>query len=191
VRWSDDEREEFLAGIEDEARRLDRVVGDLLSASRIEAGTLRPVKDWHDVGDLVDDVVGRLRSRAPRHRIVVDVADDLPPAKLDRMEIAQALGNLIENATKYASDGTEVVVSARLDGDAVLIQVSDRGPGVSADAARRIFEPFERAAREGTAGSGLGLAVAKSFVEAHGGRIWIEPRTGGGSTFAFTLPRTA
>lgn len=188
VEWSEDEREEFLSGIEDEARRLDRIVGDLLSASRIEAGTLHPAKDWHDVGDLVDDVVGRLQARAPRHRIVVDVADDLPPAKLDQVEIAHVLTNLIENATKYASDGTDIVVHARMIGDDVRFEVSDRGPGVPAEAARRIFEPFERAAREGTAGSGLGLAVAKSFVEAHGGRIWIEPRSGGGSTFAFTLP---
>lgn len=191
VAWSEDEREEFLAGIEDEARRLDRFVGDLLSVSRIESGTLRPAKDWHDVGDLVDDVVGRMRPHAPRHRIVVDIADELPPTKLDQVEIEQVLTNLIENATKYADVGTEVVVSVRQDGDDVRFDISDRGPGVPLEAARRVFEPFERAARDGAAGTGLGLAVAKSFVEAHGGRIWIEQRTGGGSTFAFTLPRSA
>lgn len=192
VAWSEEEREEFLAGIEDEARRLDRFVGDLLSVSRIEAGTLRPQMDWHDVRAIVDDVVGRLRSHAKGHRIVVDVDEDLAPARLDQVEIAQVLTNLIENATKYAPVGTEIVVSARADGDGVRIGVSDRGPGVPPGAARRIFEPFERASRDGGAtGSGLGLAVAKSFVEAHGGRIWIEPRTGGGSTFAFTLPGRA
>lgn len=189
VTWSDDEREEFLTSIEAESRRLDRFVGDLLSVSRIEAGTLRPVKDWHDVGDLVEDVAGRVRLRAPRHRIVVDVPEDLAPAMLDEVEIAQALTNLIENATKYAPEGTEILVRVRHDGESLRFEVADRGPGVPAGAAQRIFEPFERAARDGTtSGSGLGLAVAKSFVEAHGGRIWIEPRGGGGSTFAFTLP---
>lgn len=191
VTWSDEERDEFLAGIDGEARRLDRFVGDLLSVSRIEAGMLRPTKDWHDLGDLVEDVVGRLRPLAPRHRIVVEVPDDLAPAKLDQVEIAQVLTNLIENATKYAPEGTEIVVRVQEAGDGIRLEVSDRGPGVPIGAGQRIFEPFERAAREGTpAGTGLGLAVAKSFVEAHGGRIWTEPRSGGGATFAFTIPRS-
>lgn len=191
VAWADEEREELLAAIETEARRLDRLVGDLLSVSRIESGTLRPSKDWHDVGDLIEDVVDRIRQRAPDRRIVLDVADDLPPARLDQVEIGQVLTNLIENATKYAPAGTEVVVRARREGEDLEIRVSDRGPGVPMDAARRIFEPFERAVRGTEGGSGLGLAVARSFVEAHGGRIWIEPRSGGGSTFAFTLPLAA
>lgn len=191
VTWSDAEREEFLASIDGEARRLDRFVGDLLSVSRIEAGTLRPVKDWHDIGDLVEDVVGRIRQQAPRHRILIAAPGELAPAKLDQVEITQVLTNLVENATKYAPEGTEIVVSVRDDGDQIRFEVSDRGPGVPLAAAERIFEPFERVARDGTpSGTGLGLAVAKSFVEAHGGRIWIEPRGGGGSTFAFTLPRT-
>ncbi|MBI2774034.1 MAG: DUF4118 domain-containing protein [Chloroflexi bacterium] len=189
VAWSDAEREEFLAGIEGEARRLDRLVGDLLSVSRIEAGTLRPAKDWHDVGELVDDVVGRIRARSMGHHISVELPDDLPPAMLDEVEIAQVLTNLIENAVKYAPEGTEIVVRARTAGPELRFDVLDEGPGVPAAAASRIFEPFERLAREGAKpGTGLGLAVAKRFVEAHGGRIWTEARSGGGSSFAFSVP---
>ncbi|MBI2325114.1 MAG: DUF4118 domain-containing protein [Chloroflexi bacterium] len=191
VTWSDEEREEFVAGIEGEARRLDRFVGDLLSVSRIEAGTLSTAKDWHDVGALVEDVARRFRSVAPRHRIVTEVSEGLAPAKLDQVQMTQVLTNLLENATKYAPAGSEIVLRARDDGADVRMEVLDRGPGVPVAATARIFEPFERVAREGTpAGTGLGLAVARSFVEAHGGHIWVEPRPGGGSTFAFTLPRS-
>ncbi len=191
VTWSDEEREEFLSGIEDEARRLDRFVGQLLSVSRIEAGTLRPQKDWHDLRSLIEDVVESVRSRAAGHRFRVEVPDGVSPVRVDQVEIAQVLTNLIENAVKYAPEGTEVVIEAGIDGDDVHVRVSDRGPGVPLGAAHRIFEPFERAVRDGTpAGTGLGLAVAKSFVEAHGGKIWAEPRTGGGSTFAFSVPRS-
>lgn len=191
VTWSDEEREEFLSGIEDEARRLDRLVGELLSVSRIEAGTLHPQKDWHDVRGLIEDVVEAVRPRSSGHRFRIEVPDGLAPVKVDQVEIAQVLTNLVENATKYAPADTEIVIEARPDADAVRFEVSDRGPGVPIGSARRIFEPFERATREGASTSaGLGLAVAKSFVEAHGGRIWAEPRAGGGSTFAFTVPRS-
>lgn len=189
VAWSDEEREEFLAGIEDEARRLDRLVANLLNYSRIESGVLQATKDWHDLGALIDDVAARLRARAPRHRIVIDSSEELPPVQLDYVEIEQVLTNLIENATKYAPAASEVTVSARKEGNAIRVEVADRGPGVPTAAARRIFEPFERAEVDRTrSGTGLGLAVVKRFVEAHGGRVWIEPRAGGGSIFAFTLP---
>lgn len=189
VEWSEADREGFLSGIEDEARRLDRLVGDLLSVSRIESGTLRPQKELHDVGALVDDVIGRLRPLSGRHRITVELQDPLPPVELDYVEIDQVLTNLIENATKYAPQDSEVGVAVRLDDGAVRFDVTDRGSGVPIESARRIFEPFERVGGHGRVpGSGLGLALAKRFVEAHGGRIWVEPRAGGGSTFAFTIP---
>lgn len=187
VTWSEAEREEFLAGIEAEARRLDRLVADLLSVSRIESGSLRPRKELHDLGALVGDVVGRL-APANGHRILVAQAEGLPPVALDYVQIDQVLTNLVENATKYAPAGSEVTVSVRPRADEIEIRVTDSGPGVPAGASERIFEPFQRAdAGRGMPGSGLGLAVAKRFVEAHGGRIWVETQDRG-STFAFTIP---
>ncbi|HET7699248.1 MAG TPA: DUF4118 domain-containing protein [Candidatus Limnocylindria bacterium] len=189
VAWTEPERDEFLANIAAEARRLDRLVANLLNFSRIESGLLEATKDWHDIASIIDDVAVRLRARGAMHRIIVDVEGDLPPVEVDYVEIEEVLTNLVENAIKYAPAESEVLIRASRAADAVRIEVLDRGPGVPTASATRIFEPFERgdAARPGT---GLGLAVAKRFVEAHGGRIWSEQRAGGGSAFIFTLPVT-
>src|SRR4029077_6342527 len=107
---------------------------------------------------------------------------------LDYVEIDQVLSNLIENAAKYAPRGTTIEVAARHVADMIEIEVSDRGPGIPTEAAARIFEPFYRVRREGPSGIGLGLAVAKGLVEAHGGSITARNRAGGGAAFTFTLP---
>jgi two-component system sensor histidine kinase KdpD len=190
VAWTEEERREFAAAIEEEARRLNRLVGNLLDLSRIEAGTLRPEKRWYDLGTLVTDVLGRLRPTTAQHKIVADVADDLPPVPLDYVEIDEVLCNLIENATSYTPAGTEIRVSARRAGDQIEIEVADSGPGIPGEAIPHLFEPFFRVHTPvpRSRGTGLGLAVAKGLVEAHGGRIWAENRPTGGARFVFTLP---
>ena len=189
VIWTDADRDEFAQAIEQQADRLDRIVANLLDLSRMEAGALRPQLALHDVGALVEDVLERLREQTARHPTHVSIDPDLPPVSLDYVEIDQVVSNLVENAAKYAPAGTPIDVAARRVGDAVEIEVADRGPGVPADAAPRLFEPFFRVRRSGDpAGLGLGLAVAKGLVEAHGGRISVRDREGGGARFAFTLP---
>lgn len=190
VEWSEAERHEFTSAIEQEARRLDQIVGRLLDLSRIEAGNLLIEKGWYDLGVLVDEVLGRLRPVTRQHRVVVSIPEDLPPVKLGYVEIDQVLSNLIENAVKYAPAGTDVQVSASRDRQEIRIEVSDRGPGIPREDLSRLFDPYYRARVEGTqpAGSGLGLAVAKGLVEAHGGHIWAENRPEGGASFVFTLP---
>jgi len=190
VDWTARERRGFAAAIEGEARRLDRLVTNLLDVSRIEAGGLRPRLGWYDPGALVDEVLGHTRPLLARHRLVVEVADDLPPLALDYVQIAQVLVNLLENATKYAPAGTTVCLTVRRTAREVVIAVMDDGPGLPADAGDRLFAPFYRAgeAGRGPHGTGLGLAVARGFVAAHGGRIWGEDRPEGGARFAFALP---
>jgi two-component system sensor histidine kinase KdpD len=188
VAWTDAERAEFTTSIEEQADRLDRIVANLLDLSRMEAGALRPQRTLHDVGTLVEDVLGRLSDRTAGHTVSVAVPDDLPPVWLDYVEIDQVLSNLIENAAKYAPRGTTIDVAARLAGEMVELEVADRGPGIPSEMATRIFEPFFRVRREGPSGIGLGLAVAKGLVEAHGGTIAARNRDGGGASFAFTLP---
>lgn len=196
MRWSKAEHQSFAETIEAEADRLNLIVGHLLDLSRIEAGALRLEKDWYPLAALVDDVLGRLRPRTAQHWVRADIPEDLPPVPLDYVAIDQVLTNLIENAVKYAPRGTEVRVTAARERDCVRIAVADGGPGVPPEALPYLVEPFYRvpagrgarvdAAR--VAGSGLGLAVAKGLVEAHGGRVWAESAPGEGTCITFTVP---
>ena len=189
VSWTPEDRREFVDTIEQEANRLNAIIENLLDLSRMESGILSPKKEWYDLAALVDDVLGRLRPLTEGHPVEVDIPADLPPVELDYVEIDQVLSNLIENATKYVPMGKEIRIAARRSGGELQVEVADRGPGISQDALRRLFEPFYREdARRRQKGSGLGLAVAKGLVEAHGGRIWAENRAGGGARFVFTLP---
>lgn len=190
VQWTDDDRREFLEAIDEEAQRLNRLVGNLLDLSRIEAGTIHPEKAWYDLGSLINEVAGRFRYLAVSHRLTIAVPDDLPPVEFDYVEIDQVLTNLIENAIKYTPAAAEIAVSAHVSDNTVRIEVADSGPGIPDDALPRLFEAFYRAPSRGPRpqGSGLGLAVARGLVEAHDGRIWAENRAEGGARFVFTLP---
>jgi len=190
VVWAEAERADFAQAIEDEAQRLNRIVGNLLDLSRIEGGALRPEKAWYDLGALIDDVVGRLRPITDSHRVTVDVEEDLPPVPLDYVEIDQVLWNLVENAAKYAPAGTEIQVRARRKDHEVRVEIADEGPGIPVSSLPHLFEPFFRAdfGRPRSEGLGLGLAVARGLVEAHGGRIWAENRTECGAAFGLSLP---
>lgn len=189
VEWTAGERDAFARDIEQAARRLSRIVTNLLDLSRIEAGSLRPDRGWYDLGALVDDVVGRLRGAMPAREMLVAVPEALPPVFLDYVEIDQVLSNLIENAARYSPAGTPLEIDVEVAGDTVSVSVSDRGPGLPAEAMGRLFDPFYRVVtRRGPSGTGLGLAVARGLVEAHGGAISVENRPGGGARFTFTLP---
>ena len=191
IEWTTEERLGFAQDIEAESERLNRIVGNLLDLSRIEAGSLRPEKGWYDVGALVDDVMVRLRGVTAQHRVDVRVPDDLPPLLLDYVEIDEVLYNLVENAAKYAPADTPIDVDVRRDDGFVQVTVADRGPGVPSSALAHLFEPFYRVgSRPRPQGLGLGLAVVKGLVEAHGGRVWAENRAGRGLFFLFVLPTT-
>ena len=188
VQWSDAERREFVADIETEARRLSRIVDNLLDLSRMEAGALRPERGWYDLAALVDDVLGRLRAATVGRVMSVDIPDELPPIFLDYVEIDQVLTNLIENAVRHTPEGTAITVRARAAGDHVAIEVLDDGPGLDPRSLPRLFEAFVRGRSAQRPGVGLGLAVARGLVEAHGGEISAANRPEGGAVFRFTLP---
>jgi two-component system sensor histidine kinase KdpD len=191
VDWSAEERRGFAAAIEREVDRLNRIVGNLLDVSRIEAGTLRPRKELYPLPVLVGDVIGRLGAAADRARVAVHLPDDLPAVPLDYVEIDQVLTNLIDNALKHTPAGTPIAVRAEVDGHAVRVTVTDEGPGIPPAARPRVFDKFYRGDPGGGArppGTGLGLTVARGLVEAHGGRIWVESEPHQGTSFHFTLP---
>jgi two-component system sensor histidine kinase KdpD len=189
VKWTDEERDEFAETIEQQAQRLSRIVTNLLDLSRIEAGALRPDKQLHDLATLIGDVLARLAPITAGHPVKVDVADDLPPVAMDEVQIDQVLSNLIENAVKYSPKGTEIEVRAARDRAEVKVEVLDRGLGIPANEIDELFTPFRRSPGvRSIPGFGVGLAVARGLVEAHGGRISGGNRPDGGARFAFTLP---
>jgi two-component system sensor histidine kinase KdpD len=191
VRWSDEERRSFTLAIEREADRLNRLVANLLDMSRIEGGALKPQKEWYPIDELIHDVLGRMQPILLDRIVQTHIPEDLPPVQLDYLEIEQVLTNLIENAVYYTPSDSPIEISVYIQGDQMVISVADRGPGIPPADLERVFDKFYRVlggSAERPAGSGLGLAVSKGLVEAHGGHIWAENREGGGAVFRFTLP---
>jgi two-component system, OmpR family, sensor histidine kinase KdpD len=189
VEWDRATRQDFLEAIDEETDRLTLMVSNLLDLSRIEGGALRPQKDWYDIDELIVDVRARLAPRTRTHPLTVDVQPDLPLLRFDYVQIAQVLVNLIENAVKYTADGTPIAVAAHQIPRAIEISVHDDGPGIPREHQLRLFDKFYRAyAATAAPGAGIGLAISKGLVEAHGGTIWVESEPGSGTTFRFTLP---
>ena len=185
------EKRQHLESVDRAADRLTDLVDHLLDMSRLDAGLLSLQRDPTSVGELIEEAVDEARLRTPAARISLNVDKGLPILNVDPRRIRQVLDNLLENARKHAGEEVEVVVTARQADKEVLIGVADRGPGIPADEAGRVFDRFyhvERRLAGRGEGMGLGLAICKGLVEAHGGRIWVESEVGKGSTFCFTLP---
>jgi two-component system sensor histidine kinase KdpD len=184
--YDDATRDELLDVVGDEAERLDRLVANLLSLSRIEAGTLQPDRQAVAVDELVADRIRRL-SHLFRHVRVQDaVPPGLPLVDADYSQLDQVLTNLLENAARHSPPGGAVAVGARELGDCVEVWVADEGPGVDLDHREQLFEPFRRG--PGSASSGIGLAICRAIVDAHGGRLDVGTAESGGALFHFTIP---
>ncbi len=177
--------------IEAEADQLDLMVGDLLDLSRIQAGAIQPVSAINTVDELIGAALQRAHGAIGNRAVAVSLPEELLIARFDLTQSLRVLVNLLENALKYSPAVSGVEVSARRDGDAILIEVANEGPGIETADATRIFEPFYR--RAGTPpdvrGTGLGLSIARALAEAQGGALRYRPRDGGGSVFTFALPR--
>lgn len=180
-------RRDLLDVVGDEAERLDRLVANLLSLSRIEAGALAPDIQAVDLDELITHRVGRLSRLLRDVRVDTRLPDLVPLVDADYVLVDQVVTNLLENAARHGPAGTTVVVEVRDRGDVVEASVSDRGPGVPPADRDWIFEPF-RAGGDGGRSSGVGLAICRAIVEAHGGRIGVGEAAGGGARFTFTLP---
>ena len=184
---TDAERVELTEDIRSEARRLSRLIDNLLDLSRLEAGAADPRVEWCAVDEILEAAIAGLEAPEGTFTRVVDA--DLPPIRADAAQLERALANLLENGARHAG-GHPVSVRARDVGSRILVRIVDRGPGVPPAQAERIFEPFYRSgnARTGHRGSGLGLAIARGFIEANGGRVWVESLPGQGTTFVVELP---
>ena len=185
--YTDEDRAELLAAIEEETDRLARLVNDLLDASRLEAGALTPNKRPQDVAELVDAVIQRLQPRLGNRAIDVEIPDTLPAVTYDYAQLDRAITNLIENVIVHTPPDSPLAIQVEDRASEIRIAVDDHGPGIPPADRERLFRPFERGHTNGR-GSGLGLAIARGFVEAHGGHLWIEDAPGGGARFVVTLP---
>jgi two-component system sensor histidine kinase KdpD len=183
--------DEFLFTIREEAERLDRFVGNLLDMSRLEAGVLGAKPESVDVADLVKTATKRLTRRLAGHKLEFDLPPKLPLVSADPLLLEQAIFNVLDNAVKYAETGTAVGVRAQRKENKVVLLIADEGPGIPPDALPHIFDKFYRAkaADRRIAGTGLGLAVARGFVEAFGGSLDAANRTDrSGAIMTITLP---
>jgi signal transduction histidine kinase len=191
-RWREltpDQREAFLGLIADETTRLAALIGDVLDTSRIDAGTFSYRFDDIDVSALVHEAVVSSQLAQDEVPLVADVHADLPRVRGDMERLRQVLGNLIDNAVKYSPAGAPVEVRAASHDHVVVVSVHDRGPGIAIDDQRLIFEKFGRvAAGNSKPGTGLGLYIARSIAEAHGGTLEVASSLGRGSTFTLRLP---
>jgi two-component system sensor histidine kinase KdpD len=173
--------------IDSQADRLADLVQNLLDMSRIQAGVLQPRCMVTSLPDLITSVTDDLAPALRGYDMRVELPGTLPAVDVDRALIARVLTNLLENAVRHAPKGTPITVTAALrSADTVLVTVADRGPGVSPDRRDEVFGMLAR--RDADAGAGLGLTIARTFVEAHGQRIWVDDAPGGGALFSFTLP---
>lgn len=184
------EGRDLLAMVNEEANRLNRLVGNLLEMTRLEAGALEPKVEWQPVEEVIGSALGRLASLLEGRSVVVHVEQGVPPVQIDGVLIEQALRNVLDNACRYAPPGSAIEVAVSAASDGVLLTVADRGPGLPPGDEARIFDKFYRGLENGAGrpGVGLGLAVARGIVEAHGGRIWACNREGGGAVFSMLIP---
>jgi PAS domain S-box-containing protein len=193
IPFGEEERRTFLGYIASESERLTEIVDQLLNVARLDAGDLQVELGRIDVGSVVSEVVGTAEESGVMnsHRFEVDLPEEPLAAEADPDKVRQVFNILVENALQYSPAGGTVTVGARRNADRVEVRVVDQGKGVPAAERERIFRKFyraESAARDGAAGSGLGLFIARELVTAMGGRIWVDSTEGEGSSFAFELP---
>jgi two-component system sensor histidine kinase KdpD len=183
------QQHEVVGAIQDEARRMSTLVGNLLDMARIESGDVKLNLEWQSLEEVVGSALTGARAMLKQHRIIVRLARDLPLVRFDAMLIERVLVNLLENASKYTPPGSTVILSAEVIADRLSVSVADDGPGLPVGREEAVFQKFTRGERESaTPGVGLGLAICRAIVEAHEGRITASNRPGGGAIFTFTLP---
>jgi len=191
VTWEPDEQRDFIQTIQQEANRLQELIDHLLDLSRLEAGMLPIALEPHSLHEIIMDVMPQFQVMTQKHELYLRLPANLPPVFVDAKRIAQVLVNLVHNAATYTPDGTEIAISAGVRGGLMQVNVIDQGPGIPPAERKRVFQAFRRGFHEENGsekGAGLGLAICKGLVEAHGGRIWIKKKTNPGTTVSFTIP---
>ena len=191
---SESDHSELLATIIEESERLNRFIANLLDMTRIETGATRPNMSLHYVGDIVGSALRRAEKIMREHRLEIDIPSDLPMVRLDPVLFEQVLFNLLDNAAKYAPESSTVSIDGAIDGDALVLRLTDEGPGIPDENLERVFDSFHRVRKADhvRAGTGLGLSICRGFVEAMGGSIVAgNRRDRTGAVFTVRMPITS
>ncbi|MHC1771296.1 MAG: ATP-binding protein [Flexilinea sp.] len=191
VTWNPDEQYDFIQTIQREADRLQELIDHLLDLSSLEAGMLPIELELHSLHEIIEDALPQFFILTSGQTLTVNLPDNLPPVFVDAKRIAQVLVNLVRNASTYAPKETEINISACVRENFVQINVTDQGPGIQPVDYKKVFMAFRRGANienKSVQGAGLGLAICKGLIEAHGGRIWIKKKNTPGATISFTIP---
>ena len=179
-------RIDLLQTIQEEAEHLNRIIRNVLDMTRLESGVIKVNKEWQSLEEIVGVVLNRLGERLNDHPVTLRIPGNLPLIPFDSLLLEQVFMNLFDNAIKYSPKGTPLELSASESFYTVTVELADRGPGLPPGEEEHIFEKFVRGRATG-GGVGLGLAICRSIIDAHGGKIWAENREGGGAAFRFTL----
>jgi two-component system sensor histidine kinase KdpD len=187
--FSPEVRRDLAASILHESRRMTRLIANLLDMIRVETGALAVRKEWQPLEEVLGVALIRLEDKLRSHPVHLEIPDELPLVPVDELLLEQVFINLLENAAKHTPPGTPVSITAWTEQDAVVVEVADRGPGISASEEETVFRKFYRGTgQEKGDGAGLGLTICRGIVTAHGGTIWAEAAPAGGVRFRFTLP---
>ncbi|MDW7755861.1 MAG: ATP-binding protein [Brevefilum sp.] len=191
ISWNQSEQRDFIQTIQQETVRLQELIDHLLDLSRLDVGMLPIRKKPETLKNIFQDANSQLQTLTDKHPLSIDLPDQLPLVNVDAKRIVQVLVNLVKNASAYAPEGTEINIKAYVSGKFVQINVKDAGPGIPVEDRKNVFKAFMRGkGKENglTSGAGLGLAICKGLVDAHGGRIWVRNTKSPGTTIAFTVP---
>jgi PAS domain S-box-containing protein len=191
VEWSMQQQLEFLQSANKEADHLTLLIKDLLDMSHLDSGKLKMDKRTCNVGEILDSASGALSIMTTKHKLKIASLSDLPPLQADKARICQVITNLVENAAKFSAEGSQIVISTRLNAGDVIISVQDHGIGMPPEVVEKLFDRFYQSYQVvagKTRGTGLGLAICKGVVEAHGGKIWAESQMSKGSKISFSIP---
>lgn len=196
IQLDPDARVEMMEVIDEESDRLNRFINGLIELARIEAGELQLRRRWGAVEEIIATALSRAEPITRQHHVELEIEQELPGVRVDERAVSEVVYTLIDNAAKYSPKGSTIRLSAQRAGEEqVQMAVEDNGPGIPSELRERVFDKFFRATRAGNmtmqkaSGTGMGLAIAKGIVEAHDGKIWIEPGAGGkGTRVVFTLP---
>ena len=189
ITLDNDSRNELMKTIYEEAEHLNEIIRNVLDITRLESGAIIVKKEWQSIEEIIGVVLNRLSEKLKDHPLSVSLSADLPLVPFDALLIEQVMMNLLDNAVKYTPRETPLDLFATLKENSMLVELADRGPGIPEGEEKRIFEKFVRGSAS-KGGIGLGLAICRTIITAHGGDIWAENRPGGGAVFRFTLPVT-